>query len=35
MLAAVQYEDEKKKPGTAGLFREFLFRLVYFVSLAI
>ncbi len=35
MLAAVQYEDKKKQPGTAGLFREFLFRLVYFVSLAI
>jgi hypothetical protein len=35
MLAAVQYEDKKKKPGIAGLVREFLFRLGLFVSLAI
>jgi hypothetical protein len=27
--------DKKKKPGIAGLFGEYLFRLVHFASLAI
>jgi hypothetical protein len=30
-----QHARQKKKPGTAGLFDEYLFRSVHFASLAI